>query len=217
MVPLWIIESQTILSWKDPQGSPSPTPGPPQHHPNPNPTAAPLLPVGSCRPPWGAAGRHDELQAFPHPPLARTNHGTSDSPHTPCPPDPLLSSRPSFVCSVNMLQALCRVKLGMESWPGSCSEYFIPLSLSLLHVSSAAVSSQHNSLWVTFVSKTFHPMKMFYLISKSSIFFVTDRAPYITMSGESLAVKLIRVDSGWIESEPFVFLPTSLPPTWEPF
>lgn len=39
-------------------------------------------------------------------------------------------------------------------------------------------------------------MKMFYLISKSSIFFVTDRAPYITMSGESLAVKLIRVDNG---------------------
>lgn len=104
-----------------------------------------------------------------------------------------------------------------QSWTGRCREYFTLLSPSLLCLISAAVSSQHNSLWVTFVSKTFHPMKMFYLISKSSIFFVTDRTPYITMSGESLAVKLIRVDNSWIESEPFVFLPTSLPPTWEPF
>lgn len=114
-------------------------------------------------------------------------------------------------------KAPCRDNLGAKSWTGNCGEYFIPLSLSFLSLISAAVSSQHNSLWVTFVSKTFHPMKMFYLISKSSIFFVTDRAPYITMSGESLAVKLIRVDNGWIESEPFVFLPTSLPSMWEPF
>lgn len=37
------------------------------------------------------------------------------------------------------------------------------------------------------------------------------------MSGESLAVKLIRVDNSWIESEPFVFLPAFLPLTWELF
>lgn len=37
------------------------------------------------------------------------------------------------------------------------------------------------------------------------------------MSGESLAGELIRVGSSWIESEPFMFLPTPLPPTWELF
>ena len=33
------------------------------------------------------------------------------------------------------------------------------------------LSCQHNSMWVTFICKTFHCMKMFYLISKSSIIF----------------------------------------------
>lgn len=37
------------------------------------------------------------------------------------------------------------------------------------------------------------------------------------MSGESLAGKLIRVGNSWIESEPFMCLPTALPPTWELF
>lgn len=31
------------------------------------------------------------------------------------------------------------------------------------------LSCQHNSMWVTFICKTFHCMKMFYLISKNSI------------------------------------------------
>lgn len=42
-----------------------------------------------------------------------------------------------------------------------------PLSLEAF---SMGLSCQHNSMWVTFVCKTFHRVKMFYLISQSSFF-----------------------------------------------
>lgn len=87
------------------------------------------------------------------------------------------------------------------------------LSLSSLGLTAAAVSSRHNSLWVTFVSKTFHPMKMFYLISKSSIFCHRQGLIHHHVR-RVISCKINQVNSGWIELEPSVFLPMSLLQIW---